>query len=222
MLDGLLSIIAPHYCCWCGKIGSLLCENCKYDIAIEPFESCVACGTLATGVDSLCSQCITPYSRAWCVGDRRESLQRLIGLYKFQRAYSGYKELASLLDARLPILSENVVIVPIPTVTPHIRERGYDHMMMIARRLAGLRNLKVEPALIRSTNTMQRHASKSRRQKQAKMAFTCPAKLSSDKIYLLIDDVMTTGATMNYAAKQLLNAGAGDVWVATIARQPLD
>ncbi|RYF28401.1 MAG: hypothetical protein EOO17_04860 [Chloroflexi bacterium] len=69
---------------------------------------------------------------------------------------------------------------------------------------------------------MQRHATKSQRRKQASRAFTCKSELSTDTTYLLLDDVVTTGATMEYAAKCLRDAGAGDVWVAAIARQPLD
>lgn len=222
MLDGLLSIIAPHYCCWCGKIGSLLCADCKYDITSEPYEGCVPCGSLISGANNLCHLCRPAYSSAWCVGDRRESLQRLIGLYKFQRTYSGYRQLAELLDERLPVLPANVVIVPIPTIPSHIRERGYDHMVMIAKRFAKQRGLKVEQALTRTTNTVQRQSGRLERKKQASRAFYCPVTLSDDTTYLLLDDVVTTGATVEYAARCLRRAGAGDVWVATIARQPLD
>ncbi|MNH40046.1 DNA utilization protein GntX [compost metagenome] len=67
--------------------------------------------------------------------------------------------------------------------------------------------------------TKQRDANRAVRAAQAKRAFK--ARSSTDShCYLLIDDVVTTGATIKYAAKALRDAGAKDVWVAAIARQP--
>jgi ComF family protein len=166
--------------------------------------------------------CNVPYVRAWCVADRRDHLQQLIDGYKFTNARSAYKPLTSLLHDRLPDLPPDTIIVPIPTVNAHIRQRGYDHMLLIARQLGKLRSLRVSTALQRATSTKQRDASRSKRIAQAKTAFTCPERLSSGSTYLLIDDVITTGATMHHGAQTLLNAGAGTVWIATISRQPLD
>ena len=166
--------------------------------------------------------CNVPYDRGWCVADRRDQLERLINLYKFGNAKAAYKPLASLLHERLPELPANVIIVPIPTVSGHVRERGFDHMSLIARRFARHRGLPVASVLRRITSTKQRDASRTKRIAQAKAAFTCPRQLDSEKIYLLLDDVMTTGSTMRYAAQKLRRAGAEQVWIATISRQPLD
>lgn len=222
MLDILLSFVAPHHCSGCHETGTLLCDNCKYDIISEPFEACVACGKGIAGRSGLCRGCKVPYQRAWCVADRRDHLQRLIGNYKFTNARAAYKPLAQLLDERLPELPKDTVIVPIPTVSSHIRQRGYDHMGLIAKRLARLRGLPVDTSLHRVTGTTQRGSGVRQRAKQAKAAFTCIRQLDDNKKYLLIDDVVTSGATVKYAAQTLLDAGASTVWVASISRQPLD
>jgi ComF family protein len=156
------------------------------------------------------------------VADRRDHLQRLIGNYKFTNARAAHRPLAELLDTNLPELPENTVIVPVPTVSSHIRERGYDHMLLIARRLSRLRRLPISTRLQRATSTKQRAAGRRQRTEQAKVAFICRDQLDPDLTYLLIDDVITTGATVKYAAQALLNAGAVNVWVASISRQPLD
>lgn len=216
-----MTIIAPHHCCECGQIGMLLCDNCKYNIISEPENVCLACGK-ACGERGICSECRTSYDRAWHVGKRADTLQRLIGLYKFERARSAYRPLASLLDAVLPQLPGGTVLVPVPTVSSHIRQRGYDHTLLVVKRLASIRGLKWSRTLNRQTNTMQRHASARLRKAQAKEAFTVNGQVDPSTTYLLIDDVTTTGATLQYAAKTLKDAGANNVWVAGIARQALD
>ena len=163
-----------------------------------------------------------PYQRAWCVADRRDHLQRLIGNYKFTNARAAYKPLAQLLSDRLPELPAETVIVPIPTVSSHIRQRGYDHMLLLSRHFARLRGLPVDTSLKRATHTTQRGSGARQRARQAKAAFTCTRPLDDSKIYLVVDDVITSGATVKYAAQTLLNAGASTVWVASISRQPLD
>jgi ComF family protein len=221
MIDTLLSLIAPHHCCGCGKIGLLLCDNCKYDIISEPESVCLACGG-PCGPKGICGKCHVSYIKGWSVGKRQDTLQRLVGLYKFERVKAGYRVLATLLSERVPELPSDVVVVPIPTVAGHIRERGYDHTLLIARSFAKSRGLRLSQALARSTHTKQRQATATTRTAQAKVAFNVPKHLTPDVPYLLIDDVMTTGATVKYAAKALKQAGASQVWVAIIARQTLD
>ena len=222
MIDSTIAFLAPHLCSGCGFEGSLLCYSCKNNILDEPFSMCVACGNDLAGQNGICSKCVVSYDRAWCVADRRDSLQRLIGSFKFTNAKVAYKPLADLLEEHLPQLPVNTVIIPVPTVSKHIRQRGYDHMLLISRQLAKIRNLPLETSLQRVTLTQQRSSGRAERIAQAKLAFVCKGKLDSKKIYLLVDDVVTTGATVKYAAQTLKDAGAKNVWVASISRQPLD
>jgi len=221
MIDTLLSQVAPHLCCGCGKIGSLLCDNCKYDINNDLFTQCLSCRGAAdeTGV---CHHCNLPYERAWCVGERSGVLQRLVGDFKFQNMYTAHIPLAQLLDERMSELPPNTIIVPVPTVASHIRERGYDHTLLIAKHIAKRRGLKVQTLLVRATNTKQREASRKDRLTQAKAAFAFKGSVDESTCYLVVDDVVTTGATMYYAAEALRAAGAKHVWAAAIARQTLD
>jgi ComF family protein len=221
MLDKLLSLMAPHHCCGCDKIGSLLCGNCINYIKDETKMVCLVCHQ-PTAKMWLCADCRVPYERAWAVGNREGVLQRLIGLYKFERAKSGYKELGDLLLSSLPELPPETIIVPIPTVSGHVRERGYDHMLLIARYVAKKRGLRLQCLLERKTGTKQRQAGASQRESQAKRAFSVNGVIDGSVPYLLLDDVITTGATLKYASKALVDAGANHVWVAVIARQTLD
>jgi len=162
-----------------------------------------------------------PYERAWVVGERDGTLQRLVGLYKFERARSAYKALGDLLIETLPDLPANTIVVPVPTTPSRIRERGYDHILLIAKYVAKARGLECRQLIKRRTKTKQRQSTARQRITQAKLAFAVYEKLDTDIPYLLVDDVVTTGATIRYASQALRDAGAKHVWVAVIARQAL-
>ena len=221
MIDAMLSNLAPHLCYGCGKIGMILCPYCANNITDEPFAGCFECG-LAKDVASTHTSCHPPYQNSWCVSERRGVIERIIDAYKFEYVKSASWVLAGLLDETLPVLPDNTVIVPIPTIPKHIRQRGYDHMDLICRDLARRRGLKVERLLKRKHNSMQRGASRQQRIDQAKSAFVCSRSLDRDALYLIIDDVVTTGSTLKYGAVALESAGAKTILVAAIARQTLD
>ena len=172
--------------------------------------------------NGICDGCTTSYSRAWLVGERTDTLQGIIDALKFERVMDAADSLASLLDMRLPVLPESVIVVPVPTSSSHIRQRGYDHSQLIAKKFAKSRGLKMEQPLRRVALTVQRGKSKKERFEQASMTYHADRMVDSSSTYLLLDDVVTTNATFRYCAAALMDAGAQDVWVAAIARQPLD
>ena len=217
----LVNLLAPHYCCSCGEIGAVLCERCKYDIVSEPYEACILCHNIAKPTENLCNNCSAAFLHAWVVGSRADALKRAIDDYKFERLRAAYKGFAELFDATLPNLPQDIVIVPIPTIAKHVRMRGYDHMRLVARELARVRKLAYFPCLYRATSTMQRGASRAARRAQAEVAFAARDVRPGTR-YLIVDDVSTTGATLEYAARVLLRAGAQEVWVAVLATQPLE
>ena len=216
----LANILAPHYCCFCGKVGYSLCHSCEYNITSEVYEACILCRKLSRPADNLCSGCPATFTKAWCVGDRQGGLKQLINSLKFERMRGAHQPLGELLAHTLPHLPSDVCVVPVPTISGHIRLRGYDQTHLIASHLAKKRGLRYRPALRRATNTVQRGATRQQRIAQAKVAFV--AKQNVTDRYLVVDDISTTGATLQYAAQALLDAGASEVWVAVVACQPLE
>lgn len=217
MIDQLLGIVAPHHCYGCGKMGQVLCDNCIFDIKNEPFERCVACLSPTSG--NLCLSHRLPYSRVWCAGEREGALEATIDGYKFMRMRSAGFSLAELLDGVVPQLPAQTVVTAVPSIAPHIRQRGYDHATVLAQAFARKRNLAYDQVLFRRGKTAQRGATRKTRIAQAKEAFTVSGGIRRSVPYLLIDDVLTTGATVRYAAQALRYAGASEVWVAVLARQ---
>ncbi len=220
MLDSLLQIIAPHYCYSCQKIGSVLCNSCIYNIVNEDQNACIEC--LKPALDGNCNDCKTPFQKAWYVGVREGELARVVGDYKWSRKYEAHKPLSKLIDYCLPIFPPNTIIVPVPTISHHKRIRGYDHIDVIAHAVAKARKLRKQNVLTRKNNYIQHKATKVDRTKQANLSFECKEKLDSNVPYLIIDDIVTTGSTIKAATRVLQGAGAKEVWVAAIARQPLN
>jgi ComF family protein len=220
MIDSLLSLLAPHLCYDCHKIGDVLCGNCKYNIIDDNLNMCIMCG-MTTLKENICIQCSNLFEHAWCIAERRDVMKQMLNDYKFERMYAARRTLADLLVARTPLFSPEVTVVPIPTVTSHVRQRGYDQTLSIARVFAKKKGLTLDPFLKRKTATVQTGHTRKERHQQARNAFILK-KTELNGIYLLIDDVVTTGATLQAAATLLRQHGADEVWAAVLARQPLD
>jgi len=138
--------------------------------------------------DGCCEACTLPFERQFCVGWRRGVLKELINQYKFGSRRAAYFYLADMMFARTGRL-EGVRIVPLPTIGRHIRERGFDHMEKLGRRLARLSGGKYEALLERNKNTTQVGASMEQRKQQAAEAFCLRKKIEPGSRVLLLDDV---------------------------------
>lgn len=216
MFDRLLSIIAPHYCYKCGQVADLLCDNCIFNITKREYNQCLICNKDKTSNNICCGN----FTKQWCAGERRNELKKIIDDYKFNQVFTGLNTSAKILHSTLPDLPEGIIITNIPTIQKHIRQRGYDHTKQIAKRLAKIRKLKYQEVLSRKDSLVQHQASRKQRIQQVEGIFQAK-NIQKSKIYLLIDDICTTGSSLEAGAKALLDAGAKEVWVAVIARQKM-
>lgn len=218
--DKILSLVAPHPCFNCGVIGRPLCDNCKKNIISQRISVCPLCGSAIEGY--LCPNHDLPYS-ALCVGGaRRGSLQLLIGAFKFRFMLAALDDVVDILEASIPVLPPETVVVPVPTLAAHIRQRGYDHALLLAEAFARRRGLKVDKLVERSGVAVQHRLKRAQRIEAAKHAFSVLAVLDPNTPYLIVDDIFTTGATVAAVAMELRKAGAREVWVAVVAYQPID
>lgn len=144
------------------------------------------------------------------MGLREGVLRRLIEVYKYHSVRSACFELADLLKA---FLLDDYVLVPLPTIGRHVRERGFDHIELICKKTG----LRLEKALVRSNNAVQVGADKRERAEQAKTAYIAK-NVEPERNYLLVDDVWTTGASMMAACEQMRLVGAKRLSIAVIAK----
>lgn len=220
MIDTLLQLLAPHPCISCGEIGAILCPNCKYDIVKDFSVFCIICGKDES--NGICVSHASPFESAWTVGIRKTVLQRLVGTYKFNGARSAVTVLADLLHTCLPALPASTIVTWIPTHPKRARERGYDHMQLLATCFAKMRGLTARPLLQKTVHYIQHTSSRKDRLKQVRGSFVCTGTIDEQATILLLDDILTTGATLTEAAAVLERNGAHAIKVAVIARQPLD
>lgn len=209
----ILDAIAPFSCRGCGRLGSLLCECCKKYNIQQIVRICPRCRKS----QKMCS-CT---EKVYTVGYRDGALMKLTEDYKYKSIRKTAEVLAELMDAAIPkdfgsFQSSSVVVVPLPTITRHIRERGFDHTLLLAKKLARRRGWKVERVISRVNRTVQVGADEETRKRQAKSAYEVSARLDDLKTYLLLDDVWTTGASMEAAIETVKNAGASHVASAVI------
>lgn len=174
--------------------------------------------------EGICAQHDTTICKAWVVSKRLTVLKRVINAYKFENVKAASRVLVDLMDTRLPLLPANTIIVPIPTVSSHIRQRGYDHIDILARLLAQQRDLSMTQLLQRSSGRTQHRLNKVQRQQEADGAFYVSetSTIDPDTPLLILDDIITTGSTISSAAKALADAGAKTIFVVALAYQPLD
>ncbi len=221
MIDSLLSSISPHICKGCGAVGKPLCNSCYFDIINEKYLQCIACGEVA-GSGSLCRDCRENgvFDEFFCVGERAGILKRLVGDFKFNSERAAAKSIALVLDATLPHLTDNFTIVPIPTIAPHIRQRGFDHTKLVAKNVAKLRKVPAATSLLeRQSNSVQHGLSARDRRIAAQRAFAVAKNRRVPENVILFDDIYTTGATLTEAAKKLRAAGVKKIYGLVVCRQ---
>ncbi len=236
--DGILNLLYPERCIVCSapvarRQDCGVCEPC-WDKALRleivpPW--CPSCGipfqSFNADSEHLCGDCMLdmpPFSGARSFGYYRAELSRLVQGLKFQ----GKRNLSGLLS---PLMAQTFVrswdrgqidlIVPIPLHPRRRRERGFNQAAVLAGTLARLLALPVSAAaLVRVHQTLpQVGLTDAERAKNVHHAFGCRnPRLVARKRILLVDDVMTTGATVRSACGTLLEAGAMRVSVLTLAR----
>ena len=212
-----LDLLAPFTCRGCGALGEVLCERCKnYNVSAIP-KMCPSCK--ANYKDCKCDVPI------YAVSKREGVLVDLVEDYKYKSIRRASEVLAELMDAGIQTcakggdLDGEVIVVPLPTVAKHIRERGFDHTLLLAKKLMKRhKGWKLCKMLDRNKNTVQVGTDGDKRREQAKDAYKLNKKvnINPNATYLLIDDVWTTGASMESAIGIIKAAGAKKIAAAVI------
>jgi competence protein ComFC len=219
ILDRLIGLIAPHTCIYCGSEGSLLCRWCMHEI-IEPVPSrCYRCKKL-TSSNSTCRSCrrVSPLRHVWVATEYAALPKKLIHRFKFDHAPAARHPIAQLMHEELPFLSPDTLVVHVPTATSRRRQRGYDHAELLAREIARLSKLKYLPLLVRTGQTRQVGSKRSDRLKQLQASYRVSTLYDPKGAeILLIDDITTTGATLESAARVLKKSGAKTINAAVFA-----
>ncbi len=197
MLYRLARLLAPPHCVGCGSPNGLLCRACGH--------VCYARDTAQSLKPKHWSFYNDELRRLTALGPLDGPLRELIHAMKYRHSREAAAVLAGMM---VPWFPANVAscIVPVPTATIRIRQRGFDHTWMMAKALSRLTGVPAKRLLLRQSNVRQVGQNRQTRLTQAKnqyFALSVPPNAS----VVLIDDVVTTGATIMACATLLSRQG---------------
>jgi len=237
-VTSVLDLVFPRDCLYCENSrkggGDFLCGLCQKEIVfIEP-PYCHCCGIPADiSYDfptenfecALCRKNSFFFDRARSLGPYDAIMKELIHHFKFGRQPGVMKDFAPFMADYFGRQEESwkgFYVVPVPLFFRRMKARTFDQAFLIAREVARTLRLPLANGLlrrVRDTNSQAKMKTRVERVKNIKGAFAVdwPDRVAGMNI-LLVDDVMTTGATVNEAAKMLKRSGAGQIHVFTLAR----
>ncbi len=216
-MGAVLDLIFPPRCCACGAPDTLFCDACRVDLRrIESARACPRCG--APAVQASCPECRGrdfAFEATRAAGLFAPPLSKLVVTFKDGPERRLAAELAGLLATAAAGLS-NVTIVPVPATAAAVRRRGFDHMRVLGHAVGRTLGEPVLACLDAGRSADQRELSRDERVRNVSGAFGLNA--APPRHALLLDDVFTTGATLDAAARVLMKGGAERVTALVVAR----
>jgi ComF family protein len=243
--SSIFAAIFPSECRFCNAPLSNtsrlpVCTDCSSKIVPLVGLRCKLCAqSLPEGYpnahDGRCGECaheVPAYTRAVSFGAYENELREMIHLLKYKHVRSAADFLGALIaesaTSLVPEMAESVLVVPVPLYKRKLSERGFNQAEMLAYATTSRLSKQIKRTKFETMTSVlfRRRATESqvgmtREQRKTNLrgAFAVPRK---DRVkgrdILLIDDVLTTGATVSECARVLRRAGAAQVWVATAAR----
>ncbi len=232
LFGAFVDLLFPPICLCCDRQldnsrPPLFCPLCLDEVACVTSPCCFCCGTpFPGGSDHFCGFCLQDhyhFDRARSVFYYKQPLSSLILSLKFDGQMVALPSLVSLVSSSRIIeeFTPPDLLLPVPLYITRLRQRGFNQALLLARNCFPQWKNRVEPNLLqRSRATIsQSLLTGVERRKNLKKAFVVahPEKISGKRV-LLVDDVFTTGTTVDECARVLRLAGAARIEVFTLAR----
>lgn len=214
----------PPRCCNCDRRGFVLCDECFGEIEPLTGNICQKCGYPTYTQSRVCEKCrldppLFTEMRSWA--SHNGPAQKAIHALKYKRNLSLGRILAQPLIEVVERSGWKVdLVVPIPLSRSRMKTRGYNQAALISRHLAASLNIQHSTSAvkrIRNTSTQIKLDVNKRFTNLLDAFYANPATLKERNV-LIVDDVITTGATMQNCAKALHHAGAKNIYCLSVAR----
>lgn len=220
-----LDLVIPPRCGGCKRWGTRWCESCQDQLQIIGEDSCPKCGDPNwDGSGIMCGRCCSTklyYERlsSWVSfkGPIREAVHEL----KYRHNVGlGEKLAKNMVDLFESLRWDVDFIIPVPLGSKRFQERGYNQVLLLARPLAWNLDIPLKRQALSRVRETRSQVGLSREERivNVQNAFDAKKQVVYGKRILLMDDVVTTGATINACAKALREAGAEKVFSITLAR----
>lgn len=221
VLIGAADLLWPPRCAGCDLPGAMLCDSCRSALPlIAPDAACPRCGA-PDGIHGCaeCGRADLVFDHARCAGVFEWPLDRMVRLHKDAGELRLSDLLASLaVEAAREWAGWAQVIVPVPTSPGAVSRRGFDHGARLAAAFSGITGVTALDALRALPRRDQRGLTRERRGANARASIVHAPGVAVPSRVLLLDDVFTTGATLDAAAEALVHAGALEVRALAVAR----
>lgn len=225
IIPHLLDLLFPKKCVGCGKVGKYVCSECEVGLWEEE-QICPTCRR-ASRYGLKHKYCHEPYSLdgLMCLWAYEGVAQKIIKKAKYKGRFDVLEFLISNFEfLNKPelfnfqkYLETKPVVVPVPLHPKRLRERGFNQALIISKVFSQIWHLELNDCLIRVKDTgHQVGRTRSERLLALENAFTAPSNPLRGVV--LVDDVWTTGATMNECCKTLKKAGVKKIWGLVLAR----
>lgn len=235
IVDAATAAVFPSHCVGCGEVvepveGAYegVCEACTRKIQMIQSPRCTTCGFPFFGETESHGECVhcehlkPAFGRGWTLALFRGPVRGLIRELKYERGFWALRDIRVLIErsAELAEFVEDGCLVPVPLHPRKLRERGYNQSELIARELLGaLPRARMEEVLERAQDTVsQTKFDRRDRIRNLRNAFSLRQNRAIDPAqrYIIVDDVFTTGSTLNACAAALRRGGAKRVDVLAI------
>ena len=219
MIEHLVSLFAPHSCLICKKEGKLLCVKCAPLVIETKTATCFLCNKLSKGFRT-CKSCRahSKISGVIVASHYTNNAKVLIRLLKYKQAREAAWHIANLLSIKIDPTDFDL-ITSVPATAIRYRQRGFNQAALIATNLAKDKGIIYKELLGRVGKKRQVGTARAQRFAQIKNTIYVKNSLEiKNKRILLIDDVVTTGATINECGRVLKEAGAKTIWGAAFAK----
>jgi ComF family protein len=225
---GFMDFLAPLRCHWCGleTAGDPVCAPCAMSLPWNT-SACRACALpLAAAVeDGACADCLRdspPQDRSWAAFRYEAPVAHGILELKFRGRLAPARVLGHLMAERLARRAAPMpeLLIPVPLHARRLRRRGYNQALELGRELARRLSLRLAPLAARRTRATgeQTRLDAAGRRRNVRGAFMVDARAVRDRHVALLDDVITTGATVAELARAARAAGAARIEVWSAAR----
>lgn len=217
--DFAADIVYPKRCATCRLRGTWVCSACEAATPAFAQPWCPRCGAPSGLQPCICGDLPTSVARLRSVGSYDGWIGDAVRRFKYEGEWARQGHLglalAPLLTAEVP---PGAWLVPVPAHRKRLRERGYDQAALLADSAASFSGHDCFELLERTRDTPhQVGLGQTERLANVQDAFAVRGDVSGLHV-VLVDDVVTTGATLGACATMLLDAGAIEVWAVTLAR----
>ncbi len=224
--ETFIDVVLPKECIGCGKWHTWFCGHCEDSVPLMINDLCIVCNE-STSYGIVHAGCIhkTPLTGMVSAAEDKQLLRKVVHCLKYERVQLFSLICAKYIEKRLEVhpyltsllLHSNTIIIPVPLHMRSFWDRGFNQSEYIAKHVFG-KSVCANLVVKKKATSRQATLDRKKRLQNIKNAFEIiNPELVMGRSVIIVDDIITTGATVSELAQILLEAGAKDIWALSVA-----